>query len=82
MVTKVIVVKVNLVNCRVGVYATLNSSDRMIAQKLGRLLRHPDPILIIPYFKDTRDEEIVSKMVEDYNPELVTVVTNLNQLIL
>jgi hypothetical protein len=54
----------------------------MIAQKLGRLLRHPDPILIIPYFKDTRDEEIVSKMVEDYNPELVTVVTNLNQLIL
>lgn len=72
----------NLVNCRVGVYATLNSSERMITQKLGRLLRHPDPVLIIPYFKDTRDEEIVKKMVEDYNPELVTVVTNLNQLIL
>lgn len=72
----------NLVNCRIGVYATLNSSDRMIAQKLGRLLRHPDPILVIPYFKDTRDEEIVNKMVEDYNPELVTTVTNLNQLIL
>ena len=82
MVTKVIVVKVNLVNCRVGVYATLNSSERMITQKLGRLLRHPDPILIIPYFRDTRDEEIVNKMVEDYNPELVTTVTNLNQLIL
>lgn len=72
----------NLVNCRVGVYATLNSSDRMIAQKLGRLLRHPDPVLIIPYFKDTRDEEIVHKMVEDYNPELVTTITDLNQLIL
>lgn len=72
----------NLVNCRVGVYATLNSSERMITQKLGRLLRHPDPVLIIPYFKDTRDEEIVNKMVEDYNPELVTTVTNLNQLIL
>lgn len=72
----------NLVNCRVGVYATLNSSERMITQKLGRLLRHPDPVLIIPYFKGTRDEEIVNKMVEDYNPELVTTVTNLNQLIL
>src|SRR5574344_66369 len=72
----------NLVNCRVGVYATLNSSERMITQKLGRLLRHPDPVLIIPYFKDTRDEKIVKKMVEDYNPELVTVVTNLNQRIL
>lgn len=73
---------VNLVNCRVGVYAMLNSSDRIIAQKLGRLLRHPDPILIIPYFKNTREEEIVNKMVEDYNPELVTTITNLNQLIL
>jgi superfamily II DNA or RNA helicase len=73
---------VNLTNCRVGVYATLNSSDRMITQKLGRLLRHPDPILIIPYFKNTRDEEIVGKMIEDYNPELVTTITNLNQLTL
>ena len=73
---------VNLTNCRVGVYATLNSSDRMITQKLGRLLRHPDPILIIPYFKNTRDEEIMGKMIEDYNPELVTTITNLNQLTL
>ena len=72
----------NLVNCRVGIYATLNSSDRLIVQKLGRLLRHPDPVLVIPYFKATRDEEIVNKMIENYNPELVTVVTNLNQLIL
>lgn len=82
MVTKVIVVKVNLVNCRVGVYATLNSSDRMITQKLGRLLRHPNPVIIIPYFVKTRDEEIVAKMLENYNPELVTTITNLNQLIL
>lgn len=73
---------VNLTNCRVGVYAVLNSSERMITQKLGRLLRHPDPVLIIPYFKNTREEEIVSKMLEDYNPELVTTITNLNQLTL
>jgi DNA or RNA helicases of superfamily II len=72
----------NLTNCRVGVYATLNSSERMITQKLGRLLRHPNPIIIIPYFKNTRDEEIVNKMMENYNPELVTVVTDLNQIIL
>ena len=73
---------INLVNCRVGVYATLNSSDRMITQKLGRLLRHPNPVIIIPYFVKTRDEEIVAKMLENYNPELVTTITNLNQLIL
>ena len=70
----------NLVNCRVGVYAVLNSSERMIKQKLGRLLRHSDPIIIIPYYVGTRDEELVNKMMEDYNPELVTKITSLTQL--
>lgn len=72
----------NLVNCRVGIYAVLNSSERMIKQKLGRLLRHKDPVIIIPYYRGTRDEELVDKMMEDYNPELVTIVTNLTQLTL
>ena len=70
----------NLVNCRVGVYAVLNSSERMIKQKLGRLLRHQDPVIIIPYYRGTRDEELVTKMMEDYNPELVTTITSLTQL--
>ena len=70
----------NLVNCRVGVYAVLNSSERMIKQKLGRLLRHPDPIIIIPYFKGTRDAELVDKMLEDYNPKLVSTITSLTDL--
>lgn len=72
----------NLTNCRVGIYAVLNSSDRMIAQKLGRLLRHSDPVIIIPYYKGTRDEELVNKMLENYNPELVKIITNLTELTL
>ena len=71
---------VNLVNCRVGVYAVLNSSERMITQKLGRLLRHPKPIIIIPYYKDTREEEIVKTMLENYNPELVEEIDKLIDL--
>lgn len=71
---------VNLVDCKVGIYASLNSSDKLIIQKLGRLLRHPEPVIVIPYFKNTRDEEIVEKMMKDYNPKLVTTITNLNQL--
>ena len=70
----------NLTNCRVGVYAVLNSSDRMIKQKLGRLLRHSDPVIIIPYFRGTREEEIVGTMLEDYNPKLVTKITCLTEL--
>ena len=72
----------NLVNCRVGVYAVLNSSDRMIKQKLGRLLRHKDPVIIIPYYEGTRDEELVNKMLEDYNQDLVSKITNLKDLTL
>ena len=71
---------VNLTSCRVGVYAVLNSSERMIVQKLGRILRHPNPIIIIPYYKHTRDEEIVQKMCENYNPDLIKTITNLNEI--
>lgn len=73
---------VNLTNCRIGIYATLNSSDRMIVQKMGRLLRHPNPIIIIPYFKYTRDEEIVKKMCENYNEELITTINDLSEIVL
>lgn len=71
---------INLINCRIGIYATLNSSERMIKQKLGRLLRHPNPIIIIPYFIRTRDEEIVQKMCEDYNENLISVINDINDL--
>lgn len=71
---------INLTDCRIGIYAVLNSSERMIKQKLGRLLRHHDPIIILPYYVGTRDEEIVRKMIEDYNPELIKTVHNINNL--
>ena len=69
----------NLVNCRVGIYANLHSSEIITKQRLGRILRHESPIIIIPYFEGTRDEELVKKMLEDYNPKLVEKVT-LNNL--
>lgn len=72
----------NLKNCKIGVYSVLNSSDRMITQKLGRLLRHPEPVIFIPYYVDTREEEIVQKMKENYNPLLVKTITNLTEITL
>lgn len=65
---------INLTSCRIGVFLALNSSERLITQKLGRLLRHKEPVIIIPYFKNTRDEEIVNKMCENYNKELIITV--------
>lgn len=72
----------NLVDCRVGIYANLNSSDTLIKQKTGRLLRHPQPVIIIPYYKDTREQEIVESMLENYNPELVKVINFKEEIIL
>jgi superfamily II DNA or RNA helicase len=66
---------VNLTNCQIGIYASLNSSEVVIKQKLGRLLRHRNPIILIPYFLNTRDEEIVKKMIKDYNPHLIKKVS-------
>ena len=70
----------NLTNCRVGIYANLNSSETIIKQRTGRLLRHQSPIIIIPYYKGTREEELVEKMLVDYNPELVKTVNFIEEI--
>lgn len=70
----------NLVNCRVGIYANLNSSEIIIKQRLGRILRHKNPVIIIPFYKDTREEELVQKMLEDYNPELIKIINNITDI--
>lgn len=70
----------NLVNCQIGIYANLNSSETIIKQRTGRLLRHKKPIIIIPYYKDTRDEELVEKMLENYNPELITIAESVHDI--
>lgn len=62
---------VNLTNCRIGIFCNLNSSEIIVKQRVGRILRHKSPVIIIPYFVNTREEELVNKMLEDYNPELI-----------
>lgn len=62
---------VNLVNCKMGIYAALSSSEIIVKQRLGRILRHPDPVIIIPYFDKTREEEMMMKMLTDYNPDKI-----------
>lgn len=66
---------VNCTNCRTGIFNAINSSDIMQVQKVGRLLRHSSPQLIIPYFRGTREEEIVSKWMQNFNKEFIQVKT-------
>ena len=70
----------NLVDCQVGIYANLNSSDTIVKQRMGRLLRHKNPILVVPYFKGTREEELINNMLENYNPKLVSVIDNYKEI--
>jgi superfamily II DNA or RNA helicase len=70
----------NLVNCQIGIYANLNSSETIVKQRMGRLLRHKNPVLIIPYYKDTREEELIKTMLEDYNPKLVNIINTINDI--
>lgn len=71
----------NLVNCQVGIYNNLNSSEIIVKQRLGRILRHESPVIVIPYYKETREQELVEKMLEDYNPELITVLDKYEDLL-
>ncbi len=62
---------VNLTNCRIGIFGNLNSSEIITKQRTGRLLRHESPIIIIPFFKDTREEELVDKILTEYTKESI-----------
>lgn len=73
---------VNLTNCRIGIFCNLNSSEIITKQRVGRLLRHKHPIVIIPYYKNTREEELVAKMLEEYNKESIKTINNLNEIVL
>lgn len=73
---------VNLTNCRIGIFCNLNSSEIVVKQRVGRILRHKSPIIIIPFFLDTREKELVEKMTEEYSKESIKIVSNTNDIIL
>ena len=62
---------VNLTNCQIGIYANIGASKVIEVQRLGRLLRHKNPLIIIPFFLATREEELVNEMLKNYNQNLV-----------
>lgn len=71
----------NLIDCRIGVFGNINASEIMSRQKTGRILRHPKPIIIIPYFKDTREEEILqSKILPEYDTEKIHYIKTLKEI--
>ena len=72
----------NLTSCRIGIFANINSSDRMQIQRTGRILRHEKPIIVIPYYVHTREAEIVEEMLKGYDPSLIKTIHDLKDFML
>lgn len=70
----------NLVDCQYAVFANYSASEVIGAQRIGRSLRHKSPIIIMPYYEGTREQEIVEAMLEDFNPEAIKTINSLQEL--
>lgn len=70
----------NLVDCKYAIFANISSSDIVIPQRLGRAMRHRSPVIIVPFYKDSREEEIVEKMFEGYNKEFIKTIHSIQEI--
>lgn len=61
------------VDCKIGIFQMINSSQRVIVQREGRILRHKNPVLIFPYFKYTREEEIIKDIIQNSYQDIFSV---------
>lgn len=71
---------VNLTNCRIGIFCNLNSSEIIVKQRVGRILRHKSPVIIIPYFVNTREEELIEKMIEEYDNDSIVIIDSISDI--
>lgn len=70
----------NLVDCKYAIFANMSSSDISVPQRIGRSLRHKSPVIIIPYYVNTREQELVEKMLEGFNKEYIKTIKNISEI--
>lgn len=70
----------NLVNCKYAIFDNLSSSDLVVFQRLGRALRHKSPVIIIPYYEGTREQELVEKLSEDFNMDYIKCIHSISEI--
>jgi superfamily II DNA or RNA helicase len=70
----------NLVDCKYAVFANLSSSEVVIPQRLGRAMRHQSPVIIFPYYKGTREEEIVNSMLEGFSKDCIKTINSIEEI--
>lgn len=72
---------VNLAECQIGIFVNLNSSKIITVQRLGRILRAAHPIIILPYFLNTRDAELIENIISNYDANCVKTIYSIDDLV-
>ncbi len=70
----------NLVDCKYAVFANYSSSEICSMQRIGRSLRHKSPVIIMPYYENTREQEIIEEMLKDFNKKSILTIHSINEL--
>lgn len=70
----------NLVDCKYAIFANYSSSEVCSVQRCGRALRHKSPVIIMPYYVGTREEEILTDMISGFNRDNIKVAHSLQEL--
>jgi hypothetical protein len=43
-------------------------------------MRHKSPVIVFPYYKGTREEEILNKMLEGFNRGYIKTIHSINEI--
>ena len=70
----------NLTDCKYAIFANYSSSEVIGPQRLGRSLRHKSLIIIMPYYENTREQEIHENMIKDFNKDAIYTIHIINDL--
>lgn len=70
----------NLVDCKYAVFANYSSSEICSVQRIGRSLRHKTPVIIMPYYENTREQEIMENMLKDFNKDSIYTIHSFDEL--
>ena len=70
----------NLVDCKYAIFCNLSSSDTQVLQRLGRSLRHKSPVIIVPYYQGTREEELLQNYIENFNKDHIKTIHSIQEI--
>ena len=70
----------NLVDCKYAVFCNLSSSEVIVPQRIGRSMRHKDPVIIMPYYEGTREQELMEKLSEEFNMDYIKTIHSVNEI--